>query len=661
LLIFYSLILLIVATIIANIFYTNFPSIPLTFYQIGCGLLLSLLPVFQNYSLEPEIFMLMVIAPLMFKDGQGTSGDHFRQSIRQISSLAIFLAVATAVIVGFMAHLLLPMVPLALCFAVAAIVTPTDSVAFKSLTKDVLLPEKISDALENESLFNDASGIVMFNLALASFVSGNFSFVNGLDRFLISFFGGLLIGGIVGSLFVKLQSALVNKSMDTSSVIVPFSIMTPIAIYLISEAFGCSGILAVVAAGIVYGTNQSRLKLTSTNVQLVTSATWGIISSLLNGVVFVLLGVTLPKVIKQILPYPNALIFHLVGDAVVIYLVMLIIRFGWVKLNIFHVSDHDISTKDAFLSAIGGVHGTITLAMALSIPLTSFGQAFPFRDQLIYIATIVILLSLIIPTIVLPMLLPKKMPEDQGEFQKYRTKMVDYAIAQVKQDPTVTMIDRNYVLDMLNSQKNHTGVDRKQIQKILAQTQQVTVQAVNDLASQGKIDKKIASRFSRRLATTPNNHVGFFVRFKYIAKYQLRRFKSRQRAQRFRQEKGSVPKKVQSKINGRRQVDRLIRQTMFDSVNAYLDSIETAENSASINYIRSSYNYRQARTTDNTDSDDLRNSLLIQSFQFEYTYVAEAFKAGEISRNLSDRLSESISTDQMAYMEQGTNSALLLA
>lgn len=310
-LIFYSLILLIVATIIANIFYTNFPSIPLTFYQIGCGLLLSLLPVFQNYSLEPEIFMLMVIAPLMFKDGQGTSGDHFRQSIRQISSLAIFLAVATAVIVGFMAHLLLPMVPLALCFAVAAIVTPTDSVAFKSLTKDVLLPEKISDALENESLFNDASGIVMFNLALASFVSGNFSFVNGLDRFLINFFGGLLIGGIVGSLFVKLQSALVNKSMDTSSVIVPFSIMTPIAIYLISEAFGCSGILAVVAAGIVYGTNQSRLKLTSTNVQLVTSATWGIISSLLNGVVFVLLGVTLPKVIKQILRTPTPSFFIL--------------------------------------------------------------------------------------------------------------------------------------------------------------------------------------------------------------------------------------------------------------------------------------------------------------------------------------------------------------
>lgn len=124
-LVFYSLTLLIVAAIIANILYTIFPSLPLTFYQIGCGFLLSLLPFFQNYSLEPEIFMLMVIAPLMFNDGQNTSASYFRHSIRQILNLAVILAVVTAVIIGLVAHLLLPLIPLALCFAVAAIVKRT--------------------------------------------------------------------------------------------------------------------------------------------------------------------------------------------------------------------------------------------------------------------------------------------------------------------------------------------------------------------------------------------------------------------------------------------------------------------------------------------------------------------------------------------------------
>ncbi|GAA2985581.1 cation:proton antiporter [Lentilactobacillus parakefiri] len=662
-LVFYSLTLLIVAVIIANILYTVFPNIPLTFYQIGCGFLLSLLPFFQNYALEPEIFMLMVIAPLMFNDGQNTSAGYFRHSIRQILNLAVILAVATAVIIGLIAHLLLPSIPLALCFAVAAIVTPTDSVAFKSITKDIELPETISGALENGSLFNDASGIVIFNMALASFVSGDFSFAQGLTRFLTSFFGGLLVGVIAGLIFVKIQTLLVNKSMDTASVIVPFSIMTPIAIYLFSEELGCSGILAVVSAGIIYGINQSRLKLTSTNVRLVTNATWGVITSLLNGVVFVLLGVTLPKVIKRMIPYSNTLIIKLVFDALAIYLVMLVIRYIWVRTNLFGVQAKMPTTREALVSSIGGVHGTITLAMALSIPLTSVGQPFPFRDQLIYIATIVILLSLIVPTIVLPLLCPKKQVKDQGQFNQYRGAMVNYAISQVKQDPTISLLDRNYVIDMLNSQKNNPEVDRKQVQEIMAATQQVSVQAIVDLAAEVKIDQKIANRFSRGMITASNNHLGFGTRIKYIFKYQLRRFKSRKRTKQIRQRmKETIPQQTRQQIHDQRQqTNHLIKDAMFTTANDYLDQIEDEQNSNAVNFVRSSYNFRQSRSVGDTQADSAQNTLLIKSFQYEYAYVADAFKAGKISRNLSDQLSQSISTDQMAYMEQGSGTDFLLA
>lgn len=657
--VFYSLTLLIVATIIANIIYTNFPTIPLTFYQIGCGLLLSLVPFFQNYSLEPEIFMVMVIAPLMFNDGQNTSGKQLRHSIRQILNLAVTLALATAVVIGLVTHMLLPFIPLALCFAVAAIVTPTDSVAFKSITKDIELPTNVSGALENESLFNDASGIVIFNLALASFVTGDFSFTQGLTRFLVSFFGGLLVGAITGLLFVKIQTVLVNKSMDTASVIVPFNMMTPIAIYLFSEALGCSGILAVVAAGIVYGIKQSSLKLTSTNVQLVSSATWGIISSLLNGIVFVLLGATLPKIIRQILPYSSILILKLILDAAIIYLVMAGIRFVWMRLNFFNVERKRSTTKEALISAIGGVHGTITLAMALSIPLSSFGQPFPFRNQLIYVATIVILLSLIIPTIALPLLCPRKYTEDQEEFNKYRTEMVDYAISQIKLDQSVEIQDRNYVIDMLSSQKANAEVDRKQVQEIMANTQQVSVQAIVDLANEGKIDQGIADAFSQRLITNSNSHITISTRLKHLVKHQLRRYKIRKKTP---TGKPSDPTQTKRKIHDQhRQLNQIIKDTIFKSVNDYLDEIENDENRNSVSLVRGSFTFRQGRSDTNDEVNSARNTLLIKSFQYEYSFVADAFKAGTISRSLSDQLSQSISTDQMAYMEQGADNDLLLA
>lgn len=250
---FYLVALLIVATIVSNMIYTVFPKIPLTFYQIGCGFLLTLLPIFRNYSLYPEFFMVGIIAPLMFNDGRNTNVSHLGHAFGLVISMAVYLAIFTATAIGIFAHTMMTLIPLSLCFALAAIVTPTDSLAFSSITENVQLPENVAGTLESESLFNDASGIVVFNLALSSFLTGQFSFSKGLVNFLISFFGGLLIGLIAGLIFVKLQTFLVNKSMDTTSVIVPFSLMTPFAIYLLSEHLGCSGILAVVAAGIVYG------------------------------------------------------------------------------------------------------------------------------------------------------------------------------------------------------------------------------------------------------------------------------------------------------------------------------------------------------------------------------------------------------------------------
>lgn len=652
--IFYSVALLIVAAIISNIIYTGFPKIPLTFYQIGCGLLLSLFPVFQNYSLYPEIFMVGIIAPLMFNDGRNTSSAQFGRSLRHIFSMAIFLAIITAVLIGGLTHALMPLIPLTLCFALAAIVTPTDSMAFKSITEPVELPKNISGILESESLFNDASGIVIFNLALGSFVTGDFSFTKGLTSFIISFFGGLLVGLIAGIGFVRLQTFLVERSMDTSSVIVPFSLMTPFAIYLISETLGCSGILAVVAAGIIYGINQSRLKLTSTNVRLVTSATWNIVTSLLNGIVFVLLGVTLPSVIVHIIPYSNQLIVELFLIGIAIYLAMAIIRFLWVKCNFVKTGNHSATNQEAFLTAIGGVHGTITLSMALSLPLTLYRQGFPFRSELIFVATIVILLSLIIPSLMLPHLLPRKNKGDQSTFNHHRTEMVNYSIAKVKDRQSIPLVDRNYVIDMLTSQKSGQSASRQQIKTILSQTREVEVQTVLDLLSNGQISQQIANVISRRLVTTPSNAGGFFKRLKYFWLIHLpnrkRRLATKKRQSFMARFSPEQNRKI---IQKRDQFRKIIEDNTYQRVNDYLDKIETPDNSAAVAFVKNGYNFRHMRIDDSDASNDRQNQLLIEAFQFEYSYVADALRNKTISREVSDQLNQSISTDQMVYVTNG--------
>ncbi|MFT8400484.1 MAG: sodium:proton antiporter [Lentilactobacillus diolivorans] len=652
--IFYSVALLIVAAIISNIIYTGFPKIPLTFYQIGCGLLLSLFPVFQNYSLYPEIFMVGIIAPLMFNDGRNTSSAQFGRSLRHIFSMAIFLAIITAVLIGGLTHALMPLIPLTLCFALAAIVTPTDSMAFKSITEPVELPKNISEILESESLFNDASGIVIFNLALGSFVTGDFSFTKGLTSFIISFFGGLLVGLIAGLCFVRLQTFLIERSMDTSSVIVPFSLMTPFAIYLISETLGCSGILAVVAAGIIYGINQSRLKLTSTNVRLVTSATWNIVTSLLNGIVFVLLGVTLPSVIVHIIPYSNQLIVELFLIGIAIYLAMAIIRFLWVKCNFVKTGNHSATNQEAFLTAIGGVHGTITLSMALSLPLTLYRQGFPFRSELIFVATIVILLSLIIPSLMLPHLLPRKNKGDQSTFNHHRTEMVNFSIAKVKDRQSVPLVDRNYVIDMLASQKSGQSASRQQIKTILSQTREVEVQTVLDLLSNGQIPQQIANVISRRLVTTPSNAGGFFKRLKYFWLIHLPNRKRRHATKKRQSFMARFsPEQNRKIIQKRDQFRKIIEDNTYQRVNDYLDKIETPNNSAAVAFVKNGYNFRHMRIDDSDASNDRQNQLLIEAFQYEYSYVADALRNKTISREVSDQLNQSISTDQMVYVTNG--------
>ncbi|GAW99867.1 cation:proton antiporter [Secundilactobacillus mixtipabuli] len=498
---FFTILLLVVAAIAANIVFAIYPKVPLAFYEIIAGVLLSLVPLFNNFHLEPEVFMLVIIAPLMFNDGQNTDMHRLRKNINSTLSLAVVLALVTILAGGVLTHVLWGTLPLALCFALAAIVTPTDAVAVTSITSGIEVPEHVMGALENESLFNDASGIVAMDLALTAFSTGEFSLAKGTEHFLVVFLGGIAVGAILGLIIVIIRVLFQRKTLDTIAVILPFSLLTPFIVYLTAEHFGFSGILAVVAAGIIHGIQGKQLRLTSTQTQVVTKTTWETATNLLNGFVFVLLGASIPSVLNDLSTTEIHNLPLLILTAACLYLLMAVMRFLWCMLNLISLPSKETRFKDSIIMALSGVHGTITLSMAFSLPLVVAGHAFPFRSAIILIAGIIILLSMIVPTFTLPFLLPnKRVPYSADEFSDQLVKMVNFAIDQLRRSNDHSGALPG-VIEVLNSQKNQSqkNANSKLVHQLLQQTENVEQATVTEMIDNGEVEAPFGWQYSRAI------------------------------------------------------------------------------------------------------------------------------------------------------------------
>lgn len=683
---FYAVILLILATIVANTIYPYFPVIPKAFYQIFMGALLSLVPMYHHFILEPEMFMLIIIAPLMFYDGQNANAHELRRNVGSIVSMAVVLAVLTVIGMGYLSHALLAGIPLALAFALAAIVTPTDAVAVSSITSNMAVPERVMGMLERESLFNDASGLVAFNLALAAFTTGQFSVGDGIKHFFVVFLGGLLIGLVLGIAAVMVRVYLVQSGKDSTSVIVPFDIMVPFLIYLAAEHLELSGILAVVAAGLIYSASTNQLRLSSTQLQLVSRSTWGIFTNILNGFVFVLLGVSLPTVWVNIQQDHDKSLTRYILLAVILYLVMLALRYLWIRLDWALIrSEKSERPHNALIGALSGVHGTITLAMAFSLPLTLRGAAFPFRNTMIFIAAIVIILSLLVPTLILPFILPKKqVAVDPATIAQERKALVAYASERLVQENPDNPAATQSVIEVLNSQATGARPDKKKTRDLLNQATHIEVQTVQHLADAGVIPNSYANRYVRLLVlksqmSSHNPFVNLSLWFRFIwhrAKFMLsRKWRRKQRiarqqqrlqasphtpeqkrlqAQRIQQETQRIqrsPRRDPRANDRRRQNFLKIEQDIYTNVIDFLTRISTVDNQAEVNSVRNYYNARHRRF-EKSMTNDHQNELFIQAFQYEYTYIRQQKTAGTIPAALADELYQQVSTDQMLYTQE---------
>ena len=455
----FEFVLIVLTCVAASSVIDKFVNVSIPVIQVVIGLLVALvLPSVQEVHLESELFMLLFIAPLLFNETRETNIRALLLNLNSILSLAIALVVVSVLSVGYALHLMVPSIPLAAAFALASALGPTDAATVTALKSNIHLTHRQQTLLSGESLINDASGVVAFQFSVAAAVTGAFSLVDAAGSFTVLFVGGVAMGIVTGFAFSAINAMLGRLGYEDTVANVLYEVLTPFLVYLLAETFHVSGVLAVVAAGLVIALprRQSNNALFARQ-KLVSDSTWKVISFLINGTIFVFLGMQLPL---AVLPGTNGglNILQILGIVVVITLFMHAVRFAWLyalETHKLHKGGHLCTGKDdvdsenglagsssdgekpdeqlkptcaikpisitsaeliknVLVTTIAGAKGAVTLSIILTLPMmTQSGAAFPQRDLLITIAAGVILATLLLADNLLPVL--SKSPEADSD------------------------------------------------------------------------------------------------------------------------------------------------------------------------------------------------------------------------------------------------------
>ncbi|API80350.1 cation:proton antiporter [Staphylococcus argenteus] len=420
-----AFLIFIFAVIISSIINNRFPQIPTAFIQIALGAIVFLIPIDVDFQFNSEVFMFAVIAPLLFVEGTHVSRTKLLEYRKPILLMSMALVFATVVGVGYFIHWIWPALPMPAAFAIAAILCPTDAVAVSAITRGKLLPKGSMTILEGESLLNDAAGIISFKIAVTALVTGTFSLFQAVEQFIISTVLGVLIGAIIGFVIVRVRVDLTaNKGLKDNNTLTFIQLLTPFVVYFLAEQVHASGIIAVVVTGLIHGLERDRLIKAQTELQMNYHQIWNTFSYALNGFVFVVLGFMIPTVVIDIIKTEPENFSFLILITVLIALAIYVCRFAWVyfwykdfyfpkNIQSYLDDDHDSHEtppsrgRYAFIMTMCGIHGTISLSMALTLPfIITNGQAFEYRNDLLFIASLMVLISLVLAQIVLPLITP---------------------------------------------------------------------------------------------------------------------------------------------------------------------------------------------------------------------------------------------------------------
>ena len=512
----------------SNIFNRIVPVIPLPIVQIIVGVLIGLTKMGQEIEFEPEVFLVMIIAPLLFREGELINLKAMMKNFGMILFLAFFGVLITLVGVGWTLHMILPTLPLAACFAFGAALGPTDAVAVGSLSGRIDIPERSMNILSGEGLINDASGVTAFQFALAALLTGSFSPVEAAGTLVISSFGGEVVGIVLVLLkqqIVHLLETAVAKDVTGYLLI---ELLLPFIAYLISELIGVSGIIAAVIAGIMQASSLKKVSLFEAELSNVGESIWSMIEFTLNALVFLFLGIELSQVFSPIWIDQQYSNWFLLMVVLIISAVVFLIRF----LAIFSVYtlQHGLkkvknAMNEMLILTFGGVKGTVSLATIFILPTAINGEHFKERPLLLFITACVILVTLIGGILVLTFLTDSDTEvenEESVEIDLLRD-VIDVLKQQNEENPRGEMnaVIENYQDRLKELYTEQLSAERKQeVQELRTLIVSIERDGLEESLKQGEISvrsyrmyQRLITRMQRSIAKQLLSIVGFWLLF----------------------------------------------------------------------------------------------------------------------------------------------------
>jgi monovalent cation/hydrogen antiporter len=495
------------------------------------GSVLGFVPQLPRVELDPELVFLLFLPPLLYVSALFTSWRDFRANVRPISLLAIGLVLMTTFVVAAVVHAVIGF-PWAAAFVLGAIVSPTDAIAATTVAQRLGVPRRIVTILEGESLVNDATGIVAYRIAVAAVVTGAFSIWGAGLQFVVGAAGGVAIGIAVGWLVIWTRRHL----SDDPSIQNTISLLTPFVAYLVAEElppylwhslhlpgeFRLSSVLAVVTTGLYLG--RKGTSVISSGARLQGYAVWELITFLLNGLIFILIGLQLRNVIGGLDEYTTG---DLVSYAVLVSLAVILVRMLWVFPATYlprwasrWIREHDPSPPWRSVTVIAwtGMRGVISLAAALALPLQmASGAQFVWRDLIIFLTFCVILATLVIQGLSLPLLIRALGLEDDHIGEKEEThgriRVAEAALERLEE-----LIDEDWVREdtaervrgLYNYRRNRfasrfdgdpDGVEERSsaYQRLMAELLGAQRQRLIRMRDEGKIGDEVMHRIEREL------------------------------------------------------------------------------------------------------------------------------------------------------------------
>jgi Na+/H+ antiporter len=488
--------------------------IPAAIVLVLGGLLVSFIPGLPTIDLNPDLILFLFLPPLIYAAAWQTSWREFRATLRPIFLLAIGLVLVTTTTIAVVAHYMVEL-PWSVAFVLGAIVSPTDAVAASATARSLGLSRRIVTVLEGESMVNDATGLVVYRFAVAAIVTGAFSLWQASWQFVVVSIGGLLIGLVIAWPLARLHHVL-----DDVLIEITLTLLTPFVAYLCAEALHLSGVLATLSAGLYLSRQSARFF--SSNTRLQATAVWNVLVFLLNGLIFLLIGLQLRSILATIGPASWA---AFIWDALVICLTVILVRVVWVFTATYlprllsarlRRIDPYPGWRDVLLVAWAGLRGGLSLAAALALPLMiAGGAAFPEREHIIFLTFCVIVSTLVVqglglvPLIRLLGIQADRMPEQERIHA--RQVALHAALARLDELAAEDSLSETFIahlrshyedkLDQVLAQRD--GVEDEQDtafqQRIHKEVLNAERAAVIRLRDQGRIDDEVLRTLEREL------------------------------------------------------------------------------------------------------------------------------------------------------------------